>query len=257
MDKNYKRKVKDFFRKEGFYIVLFICLCIIATIGTLAYRKINNSTSETTIENNSQEVAKISGENNQNQAENENKEGKDNKEKDVSTQVPNAERVENTKNKEEANNNTTKQVVSNSDVSFNKPVEGALLRTYTYPKPVKISDIEQRTIAGIDVEAKIGSQVKSAAEGVVEKVGKGSEQEGIAILIKHANGMKTKYCNLGTETLVKEGDKVSAGTAIGSVGNTVKIFGDDYYKEYLNIQVLNANNDQVDPLKYFKYEAKK
>jgi len=251
MDKNYKRKVKDFFRKEGFYIVLFICLCIIATIGTLAYRKANNSTSKTNIENSDNEVAKVGEEANQEKSEN-----KDKKDKDVSTQVPNAERVENTKKKEVANNNT-KQVVSDNNVKFNKPIEGALLRAYTYPKPVKINDSEQRTIAGIDVEAKIGSQVKSAAEGVIEKVGKGTEQEGISILIKHVNGMKTKYCNLDAKTLVKEGDKVVAGTAIGCVGNSVKIFGDDYYKEYLNIQVLNANNEQVDPLKYFKYEAKK
>ena len=43
MDKNYKRKVKDFFRKEGFYFVLFICLCVIATVVVFTVNKNNKA----------------------------------------------------------------------------------------------------------------------------------------------------------------------------------------------------------------------
>ncbi len=247
MDKNYKQIVKDFFRKEGFYIVLFICLCIVATIGTIVYKNAVDTKSQAELENtsNSNESASVSAEKDDNKNSNEGDKG-------VSTEIPNAERAEN----KSVDNNTTKAVVSASEVKFTKPVEGALLRTYTYPKPVKISDTEQRTIAGIDVEAKIGTDVKAAAEGVVESAGKGNEQEGICILIKHANGMKSKYCNLDAKTLVNKGDKVTNGTVIGKVGQSVKIFGDDYFKEYLNIQILNANNEQVDPIKYLDYKSK-
>ena len=42
MDKN--NKVKDFFRKEGFYLVLFICLCIVATVAAFTIK--NNSTAK-------------------------------------------------------------------------------------------------------------------------------------------------------------------------------------------------------------------
>lgn len=247
MDKNYKQVVKDFFRKEGFYIVLFICLSIVAAIGTIVYKNAVDIKSQTELENNEEtnEAASVNVE----------EDKKDNskidkKDTGVSTEVPNAERAEN------KNNNATKAVIASSEVKFIKPVEGALLRAYTYPKPVKISETEQRTIAGIDVEAKVGTDVKAAAEGIVESVGKGNEQEGICILIKHANGMKSKYCNLDAKTLVKNGDKVTNSTVIGKVGQSVKIFGDDYFKEYLNIQILNANNEQVDPSKYLDYKNK-
>ncbi|MCR4945016.1 MAG: M23 family metallopeptidase [Clostridium sp.] len=254
MDKNYKQIVKDFFRKEGFYIVLFICLCIVAAVGTIVYNNSLDTNSQTDLEVNedSKEQASL----NKDSSEEENNRKEDNNkeiDKGVSTEIPNAERAEAKNNK---TNESSKAVAATSEVKFVKPVEGALLRGYTYPKPVKISENEQRTIAGIDVEAKLGTDVKAAAEGVVENVGKGSEQEGICILIKHANGMKTKYCNLDSKTMVKKGDKVTTDTVIGKVGQSVKIFGDDYFKEYLNIQILNANNEQVDPLKYLDYKNK-
>lgn len=245
MDKNYKQIVKDFFRKEGFYIVLFVCLCIVATVGTIVYKNAADIKSQADVETSTEE-AKLDVE------EEKKEESNKNNEKDVSTEVPNAERAENS-NKE---NNQTKAVSAASEVKFSKPVDGYLLRGYTYPKPVKISETEQRTIAGIDVEAKIGTEVKAAAEGIVESVGKGTEQEGITIIIKHANGMKSKYCNLDAKASVKKDDKVTNGTVIGKVGQSVKIFGDDYFKEYLNIQILNANNEQVDPLKYLDYKSK-
>lgn len=255
MDKNYKQIVKDFFRKEGFYIVLFICLCIVATVGTIVYKNVVDIKSQADLETSqdSNEEASL------NKDQKNNEDAIKESDKGVSTEIPNAERAENKKNNNNNNNNnnsSSKAVSAASEVKFTKPVEGALLRGYTYPKPVKISENEQRTIAGIDVEAKIGTDVKASAEGIVESVGKGTEQEGIYILIKHANGMKSKYCNLDAKTLVNKGDKVTNSTVIGKVGQSVKIFGDEYFKEYLNIQILNANNEQVDPLKYLDYKSK-
>ena len=43
MDKNFKVKVKDFFRKEGFYIALFLCICIIATVTAISYKVSNKN----------------------------------------------------------------------------------------------------------------------------------------------------------------------------------------------------------------------
>ncbi|MGV2687202.1 M23 family peptidase, partial [Clostridium perfringens] len=39
MDQNKKDKVKDFFRKEGFYLVLFLCLCVIATVAVVTTKR--------------------------------------------------------------------------------------------------------------------------------------------------------------------------------------------------------------------------
>lgn len=234
MDKNYKQKAKDFFRKEGFYLVLFICLCIITTVATVAIKKARDSQSQSKIEDNSNKEVSLNLD-----------------DKNVNNEVQNAERVENTEDK-----SATAEVVASNEIKFTKPIEGDLARNYTYPKPVKISENDLRTISGIDIRAAVGSDVKAAAEGVVESAGKGNVDEGILVVIKHANGIKTKYGYLDSKLLVKQGDKVTAGAVIAKVGKLPVIFDKDEAEGRLNLQVFNANNEQVDPLQYFSYKSK-
>jgi len=235
MNKNYKQKAKNFFRKEGFYVVLFICLCIITTVATIAIKKAKDSESQAKIEENINKEVSLNVD-----------------DKNVNNEVQNAERVENTESK-----SATTEVVANNEVKFTNPIEGELAREYTYPKPVKISDNDLRTISGIDIKTAIGSDVKAAAEGVVESTGKGNVDEGVVVVIKHASGIKTKYCYLDDKLVVKQGDKVSAGTVIGKVGKIPVILDKDESEGRLNLQVFNAKGDQVDPLKYFSYKIKK
>ena len=42
MDKRLFDKSSNFFKKEGFYVILFVCLCIVATIAAVTAR--NNKT---------------------------------------------------------------------------------------------------------------------------------------------------------------------------------------------------------------------
>ena len=233
MDKNYKQKAKDFFRKEGFYVVLFICLCIITTVATVAIKKAKDSQAQSKIEETNNKEVSLNVD-----------------DKNVNNGVQNAERVANTENKP-----ATAAVVANNDVKFKNPIEGELAREYTYPKPVKISETEQRTISGIDIKAAVGSDVKAAAEGVVESAGQGNKDEGVVVVIKHANGIKTKYGYLDSNS-VKQGDKVVAGAVIGKVGKIPVIFGIDEAEGRLNLQVINAKDDQVNPLQYFSYKSK-
>ena len=213
MDKNYKQRAKRFFKKEGFYIVLFLCICITATVATISFKK-SNDMKET-------------------------------------SKMQNAERAENVTEP----SNEAKAVSTPTEVIFSKPVNGKLLRGYTYPKPVKFNETTQRTIRGIDIESKIGTEVKAAAEGLVEKAENTGVEDGIVVVIKHANGIKTKYCNLAEGLSVKTGDKVKEGTVIGKIGESAKLFSKDNFGEHLNLQVLNSENEQMDPLKYFSYKT--
>ena len=43
-------------------------------------------------------------------------------------------------------------------------------------------------------------------------------------------------------------------TVIGTVGTTAKLFNTEDFGEHLNLQVLDAKNEQVDPLKYFDFK---
>lgn len=250
MDKNLKEKIKSVFNKDGFYISLFICLCIAVAAGTISYKTyINKNKVNNTEEIDKEVTLNVDSANDSNVSNN---------------QMQNAERVQNdTENKKDDTDNKTKssdkKVVStatNSEIKFINPIEGVESRTYTYPTPVKVEEGIFRTIRGVNLEAKEGTEVKSAAEGVVELVENSGVEEGFIVQIKHANGIKTRYGNLDPNVQVKQGDKVSANQVIGRVGNTAKVFDKESFGEFLNLQVINANGEQVNPEKYFTLKAK-
>ena len=241
MDKNFKDKFKNLLRKEGFYIALFLCLCVIVGVGAFSYKQFNKQ-------------------NEINETEDVNKDVSYNSHKDsesVTNEMQNAERVENntsSKNKENKlkNNNSEKSaaVANTATVKFVKPLDGVESRTYTYPIPVKMGENSYRTIKGINLSAPINTEVKAAADGIVELVENSGVEEGVIVQIKHANGMKTRYGNLNPEVLVKQGDKVTSNQVIGKVGETAKVFSKDMFGEFLNLQIINSKGEQVNPEKY-------
>lgn len=81
-------------------------------------------------------------------------------------------------------------------------------------------------------------------------------EEGVVVEIKHANGLKTRYGNLDANLSVKKGDKVKANQVIAKVGDSAKVFSKDVFGEFLNLQVINANGEQVNPEKYFNLKSK-
>ena len=250
MNNNKMKKVKDFFKKEGFYIVLFLCLCVVTTVATLAFKRANESTAE--LENNDSEISVNVNDNKSKETQSDAADAKVN-----NNEIKNAERVENTKPKNEnetKSEKSTAQVMANNDVKFSKPIEGVLVRTYK-TTPVQVDENNWRTISGIDVKANLGTEVKAAAEGVVEKAEQGDVDEGMTIIINHANGVKTKYCYLDSDLKVKAVDKVTTGTVLGKVGNAPALFSKDKSEGYLNIQEFNSKNEEVDPGKYFSYKA--
>lgn len=237
MDKNIKDKLKQFLKKEGFYVGLLVVLCILATVAVASMNKTkdtNNTNKEFSLDT-----------------------------KDTSSQKNNAERVEQEKNSEVAQEEQSSQEVTDEtietsaevQVQFVNPIDGKLAREYTYPKPIKISDNTYRNVKGIDIVATIGTPVKVAAQGVVEEIGEQAD-EGVFIVVDHGNGLKTKYSNLDKTIEIKKGDKVAADTVIGKVGETAKIFSNKLFGEHLNLQVIDTNGKQVDPTQFFKYEIK-
>ena len=117
----------------------------------------------------------ISNKNEVNKTEDINKEltlNSDNEEKTIN-EIPNAERVENVPDTSKENIDKTKTeksttVSTTNTVKFLNPIDGVESRKYTYPAPVKMEEGIFRTIRGVNLQAKIGTEVKAAAEGVVE-----------------------------------------------------------------------------------------
>ena len=70
-----------------------------------------------------------------------------------------------------------------------------------------------------DIAAEAGTTVCAAADGEVYTVYE-DETMGMTVVIRHADGYTTKYASLEKSVLVKPGDTVTVGQAIGAVGNT-------------------------------------
>ena len=65
---------------------------------------------------------------------------------------------------------------------------------------------------------------------------------------------ETKYANLSDEVYVAVGDTVEEGTEIGTVGNSSGIFTAQICGDVLNLQVQDANGNDVDPEAYFNFQ---
>lgn len=72
---------------------------------------------------------------------------------------------------------------------------------------------------GIDLAAEAGAQVVAAADGEVYTVCE-DEALGHTVIIRHDNGYTTRYSSLAEEVMVKAGDRVTAGQAIGCAADS-------------------------------------
>ena len=77
---------------------------------------------------------------------------------------------------------------------------------------------------GIDIAAPAGTPVKAPAGGVVTLAHKGMFFSGKTLLVDHGHGLSSSFLHL-TKILVKQGEKVSQGQAIATVGATGRVTG--------------------------------
>ncbi|HBI14291.1 MAG TPA: hypothetical protein DDY20_02030 [Desulfobulbaceae bacterium] len=97
---------------------------------------------------------------------------------------------------------------------------------------------------GIDFRGRSGDKVNATANGVVKMVAY-EEDYGRYVILSHGKSFETLYAHL-QKTLVKEGEKVKLGQAIGLVGNTGRSTG-----PHLHYGVQHRGKF-VDPMKYIK-----
>lgn len=93
----------------------------------------------------------------------------------------------------------------------------------------------------LDIDGNTGDPVYASAAGTVSFAG-WSGGYGKCILIKHGNGMTTRYAHCSSLS-VSAGDTVSAGTVIGKVGSTGRSTGSHlHYEVIVNGTARNPNN---------------
>src|SRR2546428_248486 len=96
---------------------------------------------------------------------------------------------------------------------------------------------------GIDLVEPFGSPVYAADDGIVALVGSSSSGYGNYVVIAHSGGFDTLYGHLST-TLVKSGQRVTQGTAVGLEGSTGNSTGPHVHFE------LRVAQKPVDPTPY-------
>jgi murein DD-endopeptidase MepM/ murein hydrolase activator NlpD len=97
---------------------------------------------------------------------------------------------------------------------------------------------------GIDISARVGTNVYSSAQGTVIKIMYSKYGYGNRVVIKHAYGFETLYAHLDVIN-VKRGQWVRKNQLIGTVGNTGKSTGAHLHYE------IHKNGETRDPLGYF------
>ena len=98
---------------------------------------------------------------------------------------------------------------------------------------------------GIDIKVPAGTQIHASEDGTVIKVGT-DKKLGKNVIIKHSNGLKTKYACCSSIS-VKKGRKVKKGDVIAKAGST----GSEAQKAQCHFSV-QKNGAWKDPAKYVK-----
>ena len=93
---------------------------------------------------------------------------------------------------------------------------------------------------GVNIAASEGASVGAAAKGRVAFVGTNIKSFGKLVLVKHNGGIITAYAHLG-DISVKEGDIVTAGQSIGTIGRSGRVDSPQLHFE------IRKSRQPVDP----------
>lgn len=104
--------------------------------------------------------------------------------------------------------------------TFAPPVPGETVAAFSDSELTYNAALEDwRTHNGVDLAAELGDPVSAVLDGEVLSV-TADPLLGTTITLNHGDGLMTVYGNLAPDVTVEQGDTVTAGETLGSVGNT-------------------------------------
>lgn len=131
---------------------------------------------------------------------------------------------------------------------FTEPVDGILIRDFSMEEPQMFEQARYwRVHPGIDLQADYGTIVKACASGKVVNVWN-DPQMGHCIRIRHENGYESVCAGMSETGYVRPGDPVMQGQTIGHVGNGVWAEADA--EPHLHFEVWR-NETALDPISVF------
>jgi murein DD-endopeptidase MepM/ murein hydrolase activator NlpD len=119
-----------------------------------------------------------------------------------------------------------------------KPVGGAVTSAFGWRRHPITKEIKFHQ--GVDLRAAYGQEVQAAAPGKVVFSGDQGGY-GATVVVEHADGTRTRYAHLSAR-LVKKGDEVGAGEALGRAGRSGRATG-----THLHFEVIAPDGQRVEP----------
>lgn len=148
----------------------------------------------------------------------------------------------------EATNSSEAVVVSNGSGSIvlTQPVAGQIIAEFSGDSLVYFASLNVwATHNGIDIKAEKDAVVVAALSGTVQDV-QTNEADGGVVVISHSNNSKTVYAGL-TDITVATGDKINAGQQIGKIGDLPRELDLSYHLHFEYI----VDEIYKNPAKYF------
>jgi murein DD-endopeptidase MepM/ murein hydrolase activator NlpD len=264
-----KEKLARFFDKEGFYVVVFLCVAIIATTAVYVTRNNMDYFSqgdtdeiadnyedheyyqpediEPVNEDDNQSVANTDDEEELEESQEEVAEDEEEKEQVIDkNMIPeNATAVisTNTESSQESNGGSAKDILN----KLQNPVEStSITMDYSFQSlPVFSATLDEYRSdhQGIDISAEKGTLVKASMDGKVIDIVQ-DPRLGMMITIDHGSGVMTKYGNLDSNVTVTKNQQVKCGDTLGKVGNTAMFEIED--EPHVHFEVWDGD-EPVDP----------
>lgn len=223
---------KKLLEKDGFYLALFVCICLVA-IGGVWFTKnnVDELTSNDLFVNKTNDNSKIE-EDEVHLIEKETE-----KEDSIPTSTESNENLQKAKEKQEN---------KSSKLSFlgNEVVREYSEKEPSYSKTLDLWEIHK----GLDISAEKGYEIKSLLNGKVVNVFK-DDKHGMSVRVQSDNNVVVVYSNLDEKISVEKGQEVKEGQILGTVGNTTSVESED--GTHVHIEAFKGE-ESIDPMTFIK-----
>ncbi|HJG97502.1 MAG TPA: M23 family metallopeptidase [Romboutsia timonensis] len=223
---------KKLLEKDGFYLALFVCICLVA-IGGVWFTKnnVDELTSNDLFVNKTNDNSKIE-EDEVHLIEKETE-----KEDSIPTSTESNENLQKAKEKQEN---------KSSKLSFlgNEVVREYSEKEPSYSKTLDLWEIHK----GLDISAEKGYEIKSLLNGKVVNVFK-DDKHGMSVRVQSDNNVVVVYSNLDEKISVEKGQEVTEGQILGTVGNTTSVESED--GTHVHIEAFKGE-ESIDPMTFIK-----
>jgi len=219
-----KKKFSGSINGKGYYIALVLCAAAIGISGFLYYRNVNKGDAPK-MSDESSPVELLPND------------------REVIATTPNGSGASDPTESTPAPTKAPRQTAS--------PVQGQTVAVYAMDSlSYNQTTRDWRVHNGIDIAAEAGTEVCAAADGEVYTVYE-DEAMGMTVVIRHEGGYTTKYSSLAENVLVKAGDTVTVGQAIGAVGNTALM--ENAIGDHVHFSV-SCDGEIMDPADFLRQE---